>query len=146
MAITSGTALTTLIAALAQAVVAVFAYLLAVHNQKNDKNKQKQEKIDKAEQKVDENGIVKAIGYGSVRINVKSTVDESIMDTILIQVLYFDEVYINMGGYEIVAIANKSQLSSLDPFNENYTGYDKTYYQQAIHVLKRHFLSFLQRD
>lgn len=82
---------------------------------------------------VDENGIVKAIGYGSVRINVKSTVDESIMDTILIQVLYFDEVYINMGGYEIVAIANKSQLSSLDPFNENYTGYDKTYYQQAIH-------------
>ena len=54
MAIASGIALTTLIAALAQAVVAVFAYLLAVHNQKNDKNKQKQEKIDKAEQKVDD--------------------------------------------------------------------------------------------
>lgn len=54
MAVASGTAITTLIAALAQAVVAVFAYLLAVHNQKNDKNKQKQEKIGQAEKKVDD--------------------------------------------------------------------------------------------
>ena len=54
MAVASGTAITTLIAALAQAVVAVFAYLLAVHNQKNDKNKQKQEKIEQAEKKVDD--------------------------------------------------------------------------------------------
>ena len=54
MAIASGTAITTLLAALAQAVVAVFAYLLAVHNQKNDKSKQKQDKIDKAKQKVDD--------------------------------------------------------------------------------------------
>ena len=54
MAIASGTALTTLIAALAQAVVAVFAYLLAIHNQKNDKQIQKKDKIDKAKDKIDD--------------------------------------------------------------------------------------------
>ena len=37
MIIASGTAITTLIAALTQAVVAVFDYLLAIHTTKNDK-------------------------------------------------------------------------------------------------------------
>lgn len=54
MAVASGTAITTLIAALAQAVVAVFAYLLAIHNQKNDKQSQKKEKIEKAKDKIDD--------------------------------------------------------------------------------------------
>ena len=54
MAVASGTAITTLIAALAQAIVAVFAYLLAVHNTKNDKSKEKKESIEKAEQKLDD--------------------------------------------------------------------------------------------
>jgi hypothetical protein len=54
MVIASGIAITTLIAALAQAVVAIFAYLLAIHNTKNDKKSKKQEKIEKAEDKVDD--------------------------------------------------------------------------------------------
>ena len=54
MAIASGTAITTLIAALAQAIVAVFAYLLAVHTTKNDKKTQKKEKIEQVEKKVDD--------------------------------------------------------------------------------------------
>ena len=40
------------IAGLAQAIVAIFTYLLAVHNTRNDKNKQKQEKIDEAKDKL----------------------------------------------------------------------------------------------
>ena len=54
MAVASGTAITTLIAALAQAIVAVFAYLLAVHNSKNDKSSKKKENIETAEGKVDD--------------------------------------------------------------------------------------------
>lgn len=37
MTVASGTAITTLISAIAQAIVAIFAYLLAIHNTKNDK-------------------------------------------------------------------------------------------------------------
>ena len=54
MAVASGTAITTLIAALAQAIVAVFAYLLAVHNSKNDKSSKKKENIEMAEGKVND--------------------------------------------------------------------------------------------
>lgn len=42
----AGTAITTLIAAFAQAIVAVFAYLLARHNTKNDTKTKRQENID----------------------------------------------------------------------------------------------------
>lgn len=54
MLLASGTTITTLIAAIAQALVAVFAYLLAVHNTKNDKKTKKQEKIEKAEDKIND--------------------------------------------------------------------------------------------
>lgn len=70
MTITSGTAITTLIAAFAQAIVAVFAYLLAVHNTKNDKKTQKQEKIEQAEKKVDD-----ACNNGSISDLLDATED-----------------------------------------------------------------------
>ena len=54
MAVAAGTAISTLIAAIAQAIVAVFAYMLAVHKTKNDKSKKKKESIEKAEQKLDD--------------------------------------------------------------------------------------------
>lgn len=50
----AGTAITTLIAAFAQAIVAVFAYLLARHNTKNDTKTKRQENIDQAKDKVDD--------------------------------------------------------------------------------------------
>lgn len=45
---------TTVLAVIGQAIAAVFAYLLAVHNSRHDKKAQKQEKIDNAKQKVDD--------------------------------------------------------------------------------------------
>lgn len=50
----AATTIMTLIAGLAQAIVAVFAYLLAIHNTKHDKNTKKKESINTAEQKVDD--------------------------------------------------------------------------------------------
>ena len=46
--------LTAVLVAIGQAIAAIFAYMLAVHNSKNDKQSQKQEKIDNAKQKVDD--------------------------------------------------------------------------------------------
>lgn len=46
--------LMTVIAAIAQAIVAVFAYLLAVHNTKNDKEEKKKDAVQKAEEKLDD--------------------------------------------------------------------------------------------
>ena len=48
------TTFTTVLAVIGQAIAAVFAYLLAVHNTRHDKKAQKQEKIDNAKQKVDD--------------------------------------------------------------------------------------------
>ena len=48
------TTFTTVLAVIGQAIAAVFAYLLAVHNTRHDKKTQKQEKIDNAKQKVDD--------------------------------------------------------------------------------------------
>lgn len=43
---------TTILTVVCQAIVAVFAYLLALHNTKNDKKIKKQEKIDEAKKLV----------------------------------------------------------------------------------------------
>lgn len=48
------TTFTTVLAVIGQAIAAVFAYLLTVHNTRHDKKAQKQEKIDNAKQKVDD--------------------------------------------------------------------------------------------
>ena len=48
------TTFTTVLVVIGQAIAAVFAYLLAVHNNRHDKKTQKQEKIDNAKQKVDD--------------------------------------------------------------------------------------------
>ena len=53
MAVASAT-FTTVLVVLGQALAAVFAYLLAVHNSRHDNQVQKQEKIDNAKQKVDD--------------------------------------------------------------------------------------------
>ena len=48
------TTFTAVLAVIGQAIAAVFAYLLAVHNTRHNKKAQKQEKIDNAKQKVDD--------------------------------------------------------------------------------------------
>lgn len=48
------TTFTTVLVVIGQAIAAVFAYLLTVHNTRHDKKTQKQEKIDNAKQKVDD--------------------------------------------------------------------------------------------
>ena len=88
---------------------------------------------------VDENGIVRTFNRGEVRITVVSLLDENVSDVIDIRVTNIDEVYINLGGYEIVVMATKSQLISLDPFNENYDGHDKLYFQQAINKVEQEY-------
>ena len=82
---------------------------------------------------VDENGVVKAIKSGTVRIKVSSSINSHyfVSFRITIEDDYEQDTYPNMGGYEIVIMDYVSQISEIDPFDEKYAKADKTYRQLA---------------
>ena len=63
-------AFTTVLVVIGQALAAIFAYMLAVHNTKHDKQTQKQEKIENAKHKVDD-----ACDHGSLSDLLDATKD-----------------------------------------------------------------------
>ena len=82
---------------------------------------------------VDENGVVKALSTGTVRIKAVSTVDKKVQQQIKIVITVEPQrpEIPNMGGYEIIIMNAKSALSDNDPFLEEYSQVDKNYKQRA---------------
>lgn len=91
---------------------------------------------------IDENGVLKALKVGTVRVKATTTGEKKVSSSIFRITIEEEppaEPIPNLGGYEIIIMNAESALSDIDPFLEKYSGADKAYKQDAWRQVEKDF-------